>query len=240
LSAFIAPCKKKGLEREVEGYRLHLEEMVAERTHQIEAALKLVERSYEDTLEALGAAIDLRDAATEGHSRRVCRFATSDRPYRSALPFEEGFKVIHSESGRLFDPQITGAFFGIRKETWPSIAWNQHEVSSLPSWLRSGGAVAPLPSHVSSRRSQLPSSAASTIAGHSLGLDVSRAARASSTYAVFELEDFDVLGKSECPHPIESAGDSASDGAVNSYRLLSSRAQFAMHFTYCISISAFL
>jgi hypothetical protein len=211
LSAFIAPCKKKGLEREVEGYRLHLEEMVAERTHQIEAALKLVERSYEDTLEALGAAIDLRDAATEGHSRRVCRFATSDRPYRSALPFEEGFRVIHSESGRLFDPQITGAFFSIPKETWPSIAWNQHEVSSLPSWLRSG-AVA----------------------------DVSRAARTSSTYAVFELEDFDVLGKSECPHPIESAGDSASDGAVNSYRLLSSRAQFAMHFTYCISISAFL
>jgi hypothetical protein len=75
LSASIAPCKKKGLEREVEGYRLHLEEMVAERTHQIEVALKLVERSYEDTLEALGAAIDLRDAATEGHSRRVCRFA---------------------------------------------------------------------------------------------------------------------------------------------------------------------
>jgi hypothetical protein len=119
LSAFIAPCKKKGLEREVEGYRLHLEEMVAERTHQIEAALKLVERSYEDTLEALGAAIDLRDAATEGHSRRVCRFATSDRPYRSALPFEEGFRVIHSESGRLFDPQITGAFFSIPRKPGP-------------------------------------------------------------------------------------------------------------------------
>src|SRR6267378_374853 len=67
--------QKKRLEQEVEGYRLHLEEMVAERTKQIEAALKLVERSYEDTLEALGAAIDLRDAATEGHSRRVCRFA---------------------------------------------------------------------------------------------------------------------------------------------------------------------
>jgi putative nucleotidyltransferase with HDIG domain len=256
--------QKKGLEREVEGYRLHLEEMVAERTHQIEAALKLVERSYEDTLEALGAAIDLRDAATEGHSRRVCRFAleiakvmglsegqhktiamgaylhdigklalpdgillkpgpltneervfmqrhvqigfdlvkqipfladaaelirthherfdgsgylrglkaeqipigarifavadtldviTSDRPYRSALPFEEGFRVLHSESGRLFDPQVTGAFFSIPKETWPSIAWNQHEVSSLPSWLRSGGAVAPLASPVSGRRS---------------------------------------------------------------------------------------
>jgi hypothetical protein len=68
---------------------------------------------------------------------------TSDRPYRSALPFEEGFRVIHSESGRLFDPQITAAFFSIPKETWPSIAWNQQEVPFLSSWLRSGGAVAP-------------------------------------------------------------------------------------------------
>jgi HD-GYP domain-containing protein (c-di-GMP phosphodiesterase class II) len=67
--------QKKRLEQEVEGYRLYLEEMVAERTQQIAAALHLVGRSYEDTLEALGAAIDLRDAATEGHSWHVCRFA---------------------------------------------------------------------------------------------------------------------------------------------------------------------
>ena len=245
--------QKKRLEQEVEGYRLHLEEMVAERTKQIAAALKLVERSYEDTLEALGAAIDLRDAATEGHSRRVCRFAlqiakamglseaqhktiamgaylhdigklglpdgillkpgpltaeervfmqqhvqtgydlvkqipfladaaelirthherydgsgylrglraeqipigarifavadsldaiTSDRPYRSALPFEGGFRVIHTESGRLYDPQVTAAFFSLPKETWPTIARMQHQVNSLPSWLRSGGDAA--------------------------------------------------------------------------------------------------
>lgn len=243
--------QKKRLEQEVEGYRLHLEEMVAERTQQIVAALKLVERSYEDTLEALGAAIDLRDAATEGHSRRVCRFAleiakamglseahhktiamgaylhdigklalpdaillkpgpltveerafmqqhvqtgydlvkqipfladaselvrthherydgsgylrglkaeqipigarifavadtldaiTSDRPYRSALPFEVGFRVIHTESGRLYDPQVTAAFFSLPKDTWPTIARIQHQAASLPSWLRSGGA----------------------------------------------------------------------------------------------------
>jgi putative nucleotidyltransferase with HDIG domain len=247
--------EKKRLELEVEGYRLHLEEMVAERTQQIEAALKLVERSYEDTLEALGAAIDLRDAATEGHSRRVCRFAleiakamglsegqhktivmgaylhdigklalpdgillkpgpltaqerlfmqqhvqtgydlvkqipfladaaelirthherydgsgylrglkaeqipigarifavadsldaiTSERPYRSALPFEEGFRIIHTGSGRLYDPQVTGAFFAISKETWPTIARMQHQATTLPSWLRSGGAAGPL------------------------------------------------------------------------------------------------
>src|ERR1700730_14187867 len=245
---------KKRLEQEVEGYRLHLEEMVAERTKQIADALKLVERSYQDTLEALGVAIDLRDAATEGHSRRVCRFSmeiaqalglseaqqktiamgaylhdigklalpdaillkpgpltaeerqlmqqhvktgydlvkqipfladaaelihthherydgsgylgglkaeqipigakifavadtlaaiTSERPYRGAQPFEEGFKVIRSESGRLFDPQITQAFFGLHHEIWPTIARHQHQISSLPAWLRSGGTVGP-------------------------------------------------------------------------------------------------
>ncbi len=252
--------QKKRLEQEVEGYRLHLEEMVAERTQQIVAALKLVERSYEDTLEALGAAIDLRDAATEGHSRRVCRFAleiakamglseaqhktiamgaylhdigklalpdgillkpgpltaeerlfmqqhvqtgydlvkqipfladaaeliwthherydgsgylrglkaeqipigarifavadtldaiTSDRPYRKALPFEDAFRVIHTESGRLYDPQVTVAFFSLPKESWSTIATMQHQVTSLPSWLRSGGASVPLASPLS-------------------------------------------------------------------------------------------
>jgi putative nucleotidyltransferase with HDIG domain len=246
--------QKKRLEQEVEGYRLHLEEMVAERTQQIAAALHLVERSYEDTLEALGAAIDLRDAATEGHSRRVCRFAleiakamglsetqhktiamgaylhdigklalpdgillkpgpltaeecqfmqqhvqtgydlvkqipfladaselvrthherydgsgylrglkaeqipigarifgvadtldaiTSDRPYRNALPFEVAFRIIHTESGRLYDPQVTAAFFSLPKETWATIAGMGHQATSLPSWLRSGGALGP-------------------------------------------------------------------------------------------------
>jgi len=245
--------QKKRLEQEVEGYRLHLEEMVAERTKQIEAALKLVERSYEDTLEALGVTIDLIDAATEGHSRRVCRFAlemakamglseaqhktiamgayfhdigklalpdgillkpgpltaeerafmqqhvqtgydlvkqipfladaaeliwthherydgsgyprglkaeqipigarifavadtldaiTSDRPYRRALPFEDAFRVIQTESGRLYDPEVTAAFFSLPTESWSTIARMQHQVTSLPSWLRSGGAAA--------------------------------------------------------------------------------------------------
>ena len=63
--------QKKQLEREVQEYRLHLEEMVSERTQQLRTALQQTERSYEDTLEALGAAIDLRDSPTAGHSRRV-------------------------------------------------------------------------------------------------------------------------------------------------------------------------
>jgi putative nucleotidyltransferase with HDIG domain len=66
---------KQQLEIEVENYREHLQEMVAERTAQVQAALQKIECSYEDTLQALGAAIDLRDSETAGHSQRVCRYA---------------------------------------------------------------------------------------------------------------------------------------------------------------------
>src|SRR2546426_1218306 len=61
----------KRLEQEVESYRHHLEEIVAEQTQQLREALRQIERSYEHTLEVLGAAIDLRDSPTAGHSRRV-------------------------------------------------------------------------------------------------------------------------------------------------------------------------
>lgn len=63
--------QKKSMERELENYRQNLEQMVCERTVQLQSALGLVEQSYADTLDALGAAIDLRDGQTAGHSRRV-------------------------------------------------------------------------------------------------------------------------------------------------------------------------
>jgi len=66
---------KRQLEEQVEGYRQHLEEMVVERTGQLQTALRHIECSYEDTLQALGAAIDLRDSETAGHSQRVCRYS---------------------------------------------------------------------------------------------------------------------------------------------------------------------
>lgn len=66
---------KRQLEQQVENYRQHLEEMVAERTEQLQGALRQIEQSYEDTLQALGAAIDLRDSETGGHSQRVCRYS---------------------------------------------------------------------------------------------------------------------------------------------------------------------
>lgn len=66
---------KRQLEKQLEEYRQHLEEMVAERTSQLEAALRQIESSYEETLQALGAAMDLRDHETAGHSQRVCRYS---------------------------------------------------------------------------------------------------------------------------------------------------------------------
>jgi response regulator RpfG family c-di-GMP phosphodiesterase len=67
---------KQWLEQQVENYRQNLEEMVCKRTVELQNALGQVEQSYADTLDALGAAIDLRDGQTAGHSRRValCAF----------------------------------------------------------------------------------------------------------------------------------------------------------------------
>jgi len=66
---------KRRLEQELESYRERLEKMVEERTEQLDVALQRIEASYEDTLQALGAAIDLRDSETAGHSYRVCRYS---------------------------------------------------------------------------------------------------------------------------------------------------------------------
>ena len=55
-------------------YQINLESLVAARTDQLQAAMANLERSYDITLEALGDALDLKDAETEGHSRRVTAF----------------------------------------------------------------------------------------------------------------------------------------------------------------------
>jgi cyclic di-GMP phosphodiesterase len=224
--------QRKRLEVEVEGYRRHLEEMVAERTQQLQTALRHVERTYGETLEALGEAIDLRDSETGGHSRRVSLYSlkilsriggteqqfqstamgawlhdigklgipdaillkpgpltseerlvmqrhpqigfdlikripflaeaaeiilmhhercdgsgyplglkgqdiplgarifavsdtvdamTSDRPYRSAKPFQEAREQIQRGSGKLYDAQVAETFLNIPNETWEAI-----------------------------------------------------------------------------------------------------------------------
>ena len=55
-------------------YQRNLEKLVDEQTAQIRGALQQLESSYDDTLEALGGALDLKDAETEGHCKRVTAF----------------------------------------------------------------------------------------------------------------------------------------------------------------------
>ncbi|MGC2163167.1 MAG: HD domain-containing phosphohydrolase [Silvibacterium sp.] len=52
----------------------NLERLVAARTELLRAAIADLEQAYDITLEALGDALDLKDAETEGHSRRVTAY----------------------------------------------------------------------------------------------------------------------------------------------------------------------
>jgi putative nucleotidyltransferase with HDIG domain len=66
--------ENRRLKVENRAYQTDLEVKVQERTKQWEEALVDLERSYDITLEALGDALDLKDAETEGHSKRVTTF----------------------------------------------------------------------------------------------------------------------------------------------------------------------
>jgi len=66
--------ENRRLKLENRAYQTNLESLVAQRTEQLRTALNNLERSYDITLEALGGALDLKDAETEGHSKRVTAF----------------------------------------------------------------------------------------------------------------------------------------------------------------------
>src|SRR5438309_1678089 len=55
-------------------YQTNLESLVTTRTEQLRQAFSSLEKSYDITLEALGNALDLKDAETEGHSKRVTAY----------------------------------------------------------------------------------------------------------------------------------------------------------------------
>ena len=55
-------------------YRQNLESIVTSRTGRLRSTMQDLERSYDITLEAMGAALDLRDEETEGHSKRVTAY----------------------------------------------------------------------------------------------------------------------------------------------------------------------
>jgi len=63
--------ENRRLKMENRTYQTELESLVDKRTEQLQTAMADLERSYGMTLEALGGALDLKDAETEGHSRRV-------------------------------------------------------------------------------------------------------------------------------------------------------------------------
>jgi response regulator RpfG family c-di-GMP phosphodiesterase len=75
LASLQRALERKQLEQELENYRRHLEEMVSQRTQELQAAMTELEHSHSATLEALGSAIDLRDGPTAGHSRRVLLYS---------------------------------------------------------------------------------------------------------------------------------------------------------------------
>jgi putative nucleotidyltransferase with HDIG domain len=69
--------ERRHLVRENRNYQRNLEELVKQRTTQLTGALSQLEQSYDDTLEALGGALDLKDAETEGHCQRVTAITIS-------------------------------------------------------------------------------------------------------------------------------------------------------------------
>src|ERR1044071_5590042 len=66
--------ENRRLKLENRAYQTNLEAQVMARTEQLRRANTTLERSYDITLEALGDALDLKDAETEGHSRAVNAF----------------------------------------------------------------------------------------------------------------------------------------------------------------------
>lgn len=55
-------------------YQHNLEKLVEKRTGELRRALSQLEQSYDQTLQALGRALDLKDAETQGHCERVTAF----------------------------------------------------------------------------------------------------------------------------------------------------------------------
>jgi putative nucleotidyltransferase with HDIG domain len=84
--------ENRRLKRENDAYRNNLEARVVERTQQLNTALSNLEKSYDITLEVLGDALDLKDAETQHHSRRVTAF-TIAMAKKMGLP-KENIEVI--------------------------------------------------------------------------------------------------------------------------------------------------
>ena len=74
LSAVARVLEHGRLHKQNTAYLQNLEEIISARTSRLRATMHDLEKSYDFTLEAMGDALDLRDAETEGHSRRVTAY----------------------------------------------------------------------------------------------------------------------------------------------------------------------
>src|SRR5437773_2328261 len=81
-------------------YQRNLEQLVEERTAQLTAKHVELEQSYDDTLEALGSALDLKDAETEGHCQRVTAFCIS---IAKTMPVPDTYLPILARAAFLHD-----------------------------------------------------------------------------------------------------------------------------------------
>ncbi len=81
-------------------YQRNLEQLVEERTAQLTGAIAQLEQSYDDTLEALGSALDLKDAETEGHCQRVTAFCIA---IAKAMPVTPAYLPILARAAFLHD-----------------------------------------------------------------------------------------------------------------------------------------
>ena len=71
-----------------------------DRTARLTEALEQLEQSYDDTLEALGSALDLKDAETEGHCQRVTAFTIS---IAKAMPVPNAYLPVLARAAFLHD-----------------------------------------------------------------------------------------------------------------------------------------
>ncbi len=74
LATVARALENRRLKLENRTYQTNLESLVEARTRQLQEAMCNLEKSYDITLQALGDALDLKDAETEGHSKRVTAF----------------------------------------------------------------------------------------------------------------------------------------------------------------------
>jgi len=81
-------------------YQRNLEQLVEERAAQLTGALTQLEQSYDDTLEALGSALDLKDSETEGHSQRVTAFCIS---IAKSMPVPNAYLAVLARAAFLHD-----------------------------------------------------------------------------------------------------------------------------------------